>query len=170
MFAVSENRAIFVVANNVKTTESYCYIFSRNHKAGSPTDNSTSVVLRCLPKHHGGPASFVYNRNFFPTMANNEKVSGTGNNSTRTAPIAPYSTLKSEERQSQHLYKVKFYGVGQWNKSSFDIKADIHYTDNYTAVSAFEATGMAIAAVQKEYPQYDIVLRSIKCSLLNPLA
>lgn len=29
---------------------------------------------------------------------------------------------------------------------------------------------MAIEAVQKEFPQYDIALRSIKCSLLNPLA
>ena len=103
-------------------------------------------------------------------MPNSGKVSGTVNNSTRTAP-KKYSTLKSEERQStQHIYKVKFYGVGKWNRSTFGTQADIHFGDIFSATSVFEATGMAIEAVQKEFQQYDIALRSIKCSLLNPLA
>ena len=106
-------------------------------------------------------------------MANSEKVSGAVKNSTRTAPITPYSRLKSEEREkSQGLFKVKFYGVGKWRTSvgTEPHLADIHFSDNYQASSAFEAAGMAIDAVQKQHPQYDIVLRSIKCSLLNPAA
>lgn len=43
-------------------------------------------------------------------MPNSEKVSGTAKNSTRTAPITPYSDLKSEEQQSQFTVLV-FGGV-----------------------------------------------------------
>lgn len=94
--------------------------------------------------------------------------SSKGAQGARTAS-KPYSRLKAEE-SIKHIYKVKFYGVGKWNRSTFGTQADIHFGDIFSATSVFEATGMAIEAVQKEFPQYDIALRSIKCSLLNPLA
>ena len=176
MFAVSKNMRMFVVPNSESRTGSRITYESAILKRGSLSDDSTSVGSRCLAKHKGDSASFViHTTNFFQKMPNSEKVSGAVKNSTRTAPITPYSRLKSEEREkSQGLFKVKFYGVGHWlpsaDTSTNPHRADIYFTDNYQASSAFEAAGMAIDAVQKQHPQYDIVLRSIKCSLLNPAA
>lgn len=164
---------MFVVANSVKAVQPYCYISFRNHKAGFLRQYRFGGLAE-FAKTQGSLASFVtYLPNFFLKMANSEKVSGAVKNSTRTAPITPYSRLKSEEREkSQGLFKVKFYGVGKWRTSvgTEPHLADIHFSDNYQASSAFEAAGMAIDAIQKQHPQYDIVLRSIKCSLLNPAA
>ncbi len=105
MFAVKENRAIFVVQNSANHAGKHTTYLAAN-KAGSLSDNLTPVRLHCSAKQPRGLASFVYNRNFFPKMQNSEKVSGTANNSTRTAPIAPYSVLKSEEKP----YNVTVFG------------------------------------------------------------
>lgn len=170
MIAVSNKFTKFVVPNSAKSDSSAHHIFDSAYKAGF-LRRVYSIRLALFGDIRGRLASFVIHlTNFFLKMPNSGKVSGTVNNSTRTAP-KKYSTLKSEERQStQHIYKVKFYGVGKWNRSTFGTQADIHFGDIFSATSVFEATGMAIEAVQKEFPQYDIALRSIKCSLLNPLA
>ena len=98
MIAVSNTNAIFVVANSANHAGKHT-TYSTADKAGSLSDNLTPVGLHCLPKLPRGLASFVYNRNFFPKMANSEKVSGTVNNSTRTA--------RAHSAQfSQRIYKV----------------------------------------------------------------
>lgn len=114
MIAVSNINVSFVVPRNTKTAKSEYDIFIRIHKAEVPFGQFYFGSLVFLGGNQGAFASFVTPLpNFFPKMPRNEKVSGTVNNSTRTAS-KKYSTLKSEESQStQHIYKVKFYGRRQ---------------------------------------------------------
>lgn len=109
MFAVSKNMRMFVVPNSESHTGSRITYESAILKRGSLSDDSTSVGSRCLAKHKGDSASFViHTTNFFQKMPNSEKVSGAAKNSTRTASIERYSTLKSQEKD----YKVVvFSGV-----------------------------------------------------------
>lgn len=173
MIAVSNKFTMFVVPRNTKTAKSEYDIFIRIHKAEVPFGQFYFGSLVFLGGNQGAFASFVTPLpNFFPKMPRNEKVSGTVNNSTRTASVKSYSHLKAEESPRKHLYKVRIDGYGRWRKSdsSSDHTADIYHTDIYEATSISEALGMAIEAVQQEHPFCDIYARRGNVKLLNSLA
>ena len=83
-------------------------------------------------------------------MANNEKVSGTANNSTRTAPIAPYFTLKSGENE----FKVAiFAGVFAGNQgfghcTSYVLKAATPSAAIRTATRMYERRANALPVTE----------------------
>ena len=140
MIAVSNKFTKFVVQNSASHTGKHTTYLAAN-KAGSLSDNLTPVRLHCSAKQPRGLASFVYNRNFFPKMQNSEKVSGTVNNSTRTA--------RAHSAQfSQRIYNVLSGGsckvffaeienvcifVVRQNRSH-SVKTDTYCT-SYTALS-----------------------------------
>ena len=70
----SETLPIFVMANSENVGSRITY--KPYNKAGSLSDDLVPTSSRCLPKQPRGLASFVtYATNFFPKMANSEKVS-----------------------------------------------------------------------------------------------
>ena len=83
-------------------------------------------------------------------MQNSEKVSGTANNSTRTAPIAPYSVLKSGENE----FKVAiFAGVFAGNQgfghcTSYVLKAATPSAAIRTATRMYERRANALPVTE----------------------
>ena len=85
MIAVSNKFTMFVVPNSAKSDSSAHHIFDSAYKAGF-LRRVYSIRLALFGDIRGRLASFVIHlTNFFLKMPNSGKVSGTVNNSTRTA-------------------------------------------------------------------------------------
>ena len=106
----SETLPIFVMANSENVGSRITY--KPHNKAGSLSDDLVPTSSRCLPKQPRGLASFVtYATNFFPKMANSEKVSA----GAQGASIATVSARNSafsklvQAHSTKRYYQVSIY-------------------------------------------------------------
>lgn len=159
----SETLPIFVMANSENVGSRITY--KPYNKAGSLSDDLVPTSSRCLPKQPRGLASFVtYATNFFPKMANSEKVSA----GAQGASIATVSARNSAFSKPVQAHSTKrYYQVSIYAKRIDICVANLHCSHPFLATSREEAIGMACARIKERWPKYFILAEDIVCQPLN---
>lgn len=159
----SETLPIFVMANSENVGSRITY--KPHNKAGSLSDDLVPTSSRCLPKQPRGLASFVtYATNFFPKMANSEKVSA----GAQGASIATVSARNSAFSKLVQAHSTKrYYQVSIYAKRIDICVANLHCSHPFLATSREEAIGMACARIKERWPKYFILAEDIVCQPLN---